>query len=79
VLPKDGEEFQRLVEYVRNTHAATHNQYELEVMEVFKIGRHGEESRYKKFSKFSNRQLLWHGSRTTNFCGILSQVCEQLV
>ena len=75
VLSKDSKEFKRLVEYVKNTHVATHMQYELEVMEVFKVDRHGEKERYEPFSKLHNRQLLWHGSRTTNFCGILSQVC----
>ena len=71
VLPKDSEEFKRLVEYVKNTHGAT---YELEVEEVFKVSRHGEEEIFKPYSSLHNRQLLWHGSRTTNFCGILSQV-----
>lgn len=74
MLPKDSEEFKRLVKYVGNTHGATHTQYQLEVMEVFKMSRHGEEKRYKRFSHLNNKQLLWHGSRTTNFCGILSQV-----
>ena len=60
---------------MHNTHGATHTQYDLEVMEVFKTSRHDEDKRYNKFSELHNRQLLWHGSRTTNFCGILSQVC----
>ena len=74
VLKKDADEFKILQKYVQNTHAATHNQYNLEVMEVFKVVRHGEEKRFKPFSKLHNRMLLWHGSRTTNFVGILSQV-----
>ena len=41
---------------------------------VFKIERKGESERYEKNSKMSNRKLLWHGSRITNFAGILSQV-----
>ena len=73
VLPKDGEEFAMLVDYVHNTHGATHTQYKLEVQEVFKIVREGEKKRYKPFSKLHNRMLLWHGSRTTNYVGILSQ------
>lgn len=73
VLDKESDEFKRLVEYVSNTHAITHNQYKLEVMEVFKIERHGEKKRYKPFSKLDNRMLLWHGSRLTNYVGILSQ------
>ena len=73
VIPNDSEEFKRLVEYVSNTHAVTHNQYQLEVMEIFELTRRGESKRFKPFSKFDNRMLLWHGSRLTNYVGILSQ------
>lgn len=75
VLPKDGEEFGMIVDYVRNTHGATHTSYDLEVLEAFELSRHGEEKRYKPFRKLHNRMLLWHGSRTTNYVGIISQVC----
>ena len=73
VLIKDSEEFKMLEEYVANTHAPTHSSYSLELMDVFKIERHGEGKRYKPFKKLPNRKLLWHGSRTTNYAGILSQ------
>lgn len=73
VLDKDTDEFELLKQYVRNTHAATHTQYDLEILEVFKVKRNGEEKRYKPFRKLHNRKLLWHGSRLTNFAGILSQ------
>ncbi|XP_064402675.1 poly [ADP-ribose] polymerase 1-like isoform X3 [Halichondria panicea] len=73
VLPKGSDEFSMLQEYVSNTHAVTHSQYSLEVLEVFKVDREGEGKKYKLFSKLHNRQLLWHGSRKTNFVGILSQ------
>ena len=73
VLTKDSEEFKMLKEYVTNTHAPTHSSYSLELMDVFKIERHGEDKRYKPFKKVPNRKLLWHGSRTTNYAGILSQ------
>ncbi|XP_024936597.1 poly [ADP-ribose] polymerase isoform X2 [Cephus cinctus] len=73
VLDKSSEEFKIIQEYVKNTHAATHTQYNLEVEDVFVIKRHGEDQRFKPFKKLHNRKLLWHGSRTTNFAGILSQ------
>lgn len=73
-LHKDGEEFKRLTDYVKNTHGSTHTMYQLEVEDVFKVVRQGEEKKFKPFSSLHNRQLLWHGSPTTNFCGILSQV-----
>ncbi len=42
-------------------------------LQVFKVERKGESSRYRPFSKLPNRRLLWHGSRVTNVAGILSQ------
>ncbi|XP_066550886.1 poly [ADP-ribose] polymerase 1 [Amia ocellicauda] len=73
VLDKASKEAQIILDYVRNTHAATHNTYTLEVEEIFKIVREGEYQRYRPFKDLPNRQLLWHGSRTTNLAGILSQ------
>lgn len=60
-------------DYMKKSHAATHSDYRLKVTQVHRIERHGEQKKFKKFEKFENRQLLWHGSRTTNFVGILSQ------
>ena len=69
LLPKDSEEFKRLVEYVKNTHRATHTMYELEVMEIFKVARHGEEERFKSslltqqtalLVQLQHHQLLWY-------------------
>jgi poly [ADP-ribose] polymerase 1 len=71
-IDKSGEEFALIKKYVENTHAATHNTYGLEILEVFKVARQGEKRRFKPFKKLHNRQLLWHGSRTTNYAGILS-------
>ena len=33
----------------------------------------GEGSRFGPFKQMHNRMLLWHGSRATNYAGILSQ------
>uniref|UniRef100_A0AAX7TFW2 Poly [ADP-ribose] polymerase n=1 Tax=Astatotilapia calliptera TaxID=8154 RepID=A0AAX7TFW2_ASTCA len=73
VVDKTTSEAEIIVQYVKNTHAATHNTYTLEVQEIFKIVREGEHQRYRPFEELHNRQLLWHGSRTTNYAGILSQ------
>ncbi|XP_046383121.1 poly [ADP-ribose] polymerase [Ischnura elegans] len=73
VVDKESEMFGILQKYVKNTHAETHGQYDLDVIEVFQISRHGEGKRYKPFRKLHNRKLLWHGSRLTNYAGILSQ------
>ena len=73
VLSKDSEEFKTLRKYVDQTHASTHTMYKLEIEQVFKVSRNGEEKRFKPFKKLPNRKLLWHGSRTTNYAGILSK------
>merc|ERR1712079_547751 len=73
VLGRDTEEWSVLEEEVKNTHAATHTQYSLQIEEIFKVSRKGEAKRFKPFKALPNRKLLWHGSRTTNFAGILSQ------
>lgn len=73
VLDKDSKEFKIIEEYTKNTHAATHTQYDLVIEDVFVVKREGEAKRYKPFKKLGNRKLLWHGSRTTNYAGILSQ------
>lgn len=71
-MAKDTEEFALLEKYVRNTHAQTHSNFELEIEDIFNVERVGESRRYKPFKKLHNRKLLWHGSRLTNFVGILS-------
>merc|ERR1712139_664676 len=45
----------------------------MELEAVFALNRDGEEAQYEKFVSMPNRQLLWHGSRLTNWAGILSQ------
>lgn len=43
------------------------------MFQVFKVNRHGENERYTKYKDLHNKKLLWHGSRLTNFVGIISQ------
>ncbi|CAF2823534.1 unnamed protein product [Rotaria sp. Silwood2] len=69
----NSEEFKIIEQYIIKTHAKTHDQYTLKLRELFKTTRDGEFDRFKKFQTVENHQLLWHGSRTTNFAGILSQ------
>ncbi|XP_006812383.1 poly [ADP-ribose] polymerase 1-like [Saccoglossus kowalevskii] len=73
VLEHKSDEFTMIEKYMKNTHAATHTQYSLELLDVYQLDRAGECSKYKPFKQLHNRQLLWHGSRTSNYAGILSQ------
>mmetsp|Transcript_14581 Transcript_14581/g.48297 ORF Transcript_14581/g.48297 Transcript_14581/m.48297 type:complete len:407 (-) Transcript_14581:407-1627(-) len=69
-IDKGSATHQLLQQYMANTHAATHGQYSLELEQAFEVERPGEAER---FVDKGNRQLLWHGSRLTNWAGILSQ------
>jgi hypothetical protein len=40
---------------------------------VFEVHRGLERQRFEPFEQLPNRRLLWHGSRITNFMGILSR------
>ena len=57
---------------MQTTHAPTHNQYSLEIQDVFTVSRREEKHAFLPF-KMLDRQLLWHGSPLTNMVGILSQ------
>lgn len=72
-LEHDSDEFKLIVKYVNNTHAATHSYYKLVVEDVLKVNRPVDSNKFETFKHFHNRKLLWHGSRLTNFAGILSQ------
>lgn len=77
-LNEDSEEFKIIKRYLESTHAPTHTEYKLQLKEVYALKRHEEYDRYKtildkKPELLSNRKLLWHGSRITNYVGIISQ------
>ncbi|CAI8603764.1 unnamed protein product [Vicia faba] len=67
------EEFSMIENYMKNTHAETHSNYTAEIVQIFRTSKEGEVDRFRKFSNTKNRMLLWHGSRLTNWTGILSQ------
>ncbi|XP_010325650.2 poly [ADP-ribose] polymerase 2 isoform X1 [Solanum lycopersicum] len=67
------QEYLMIENYMKNTHAKIHSGYAVDIVQVFRASRNGENERFQKFSDTSNRMLLWHGSRLTNWAGILSQ------
>ncbi|XP_029122740.1 poly [ADP-ribose] polymerase 2 isoform X3 [Elaeis guineensis] len=69
----DSQEFYMIKKYMLNTHAKTHANYTVDMERIFKVSRQGEYEHFRKFSNTKNRMLLWHGSRLTNWTGILSQ------
>ncbi|KAF4975387.1 hypothetical protein FZEAL_7817 [Fusarium zealandicum] len=74
-LDHKSNEFSHLEKYLNGSRGATHNM-SYEIKDIFRIERQGETKRFNnsQYAKIqSDRRLLWHGSRCTNFGGILSQ------
>ncbi|KAK3085759.1 hypothetical protein FSP39_008277 [Pinctada imbricata] len=69
-IGKSDDDFKLVNEYLQSTHASTHNQYKMQLEELFQVCKDEE---VKKFNDVGNRQLLWHGSRLTNWVGILNK------
>jgi poly [ADP-ribose] polymerase len=83
LIPLDAADplYQIVTKYVQSTHGVTHNQYTLRVCDVFRVEREGECARFQqhcatlldtKNTLTPNVHLLWHGSRLSNYVGILS-------
>ncbi|KAI0521356.1 poly polymerase catalytic domain-containing protein [Xylaria bambusicola] len=72
-LNQKSQEFSQLSNYLMNTRGHTHNA-RFQIQQIFRIERDGEFNRFDASHKtLRDRRLLWHGSRCTNFGGILSQ------
>ncbi|KAG1757989.1 poly polymerase catalytic domain-containing protein [Suillus lakei] len=75
-VARNSSEFKALARYISDTHGQTHY-FRSEVVHAFRVEREAETSAwlamgYDKLPA-GDRMLLWHGSRTTNFAGILKQ------
>lgn len=70
---RKGDEFRMVCDYVAKSKGPTHRGFQLEVEDVYELKREGDEERFRKHAALPNRRLLWHGSRRTNYVGILSQ------
>eukprot|EP00727_Mastigamoeba_balamuthi_P010035 m51a1_g5654 putative poly [ADP-ribose] polymerase (2347) ;mRNA; r:873460-881811 len=65
-LPAGGAEAKAIRQYATSTSSAT-------VRYVLKVQRKGEPERMAPFRALENHYLLWHGTRTENYIGILLQ------
>ncbi|XP_058506677.1 poly [ADP-ribose] polymerase 2 [Solea solea] len=70
-LDSSSHEFKLIEQYLQSTHAPTHQDYTMNVLDIFSVDREGESKNF--LTKLHNRTLLWHGSRLSNWVGILSQ------
>lgn len=76
VLDPASAEYDEISDYVKNTQLQPYNYLqnlnEFELVEVFTVSRREEVRRFRLFEETANRKLLWHGTRLTNFIGILT-------
>ncbi|XP_034267390.1 poly [ADP-ribose] polymerase 2 isoform X2 [Pantherophis guttatus] len=70
-LEKASDVFQVLERYLLSTHAPTHKNYTMTLIEAFEVNKKCSEATFR--FDLPNRMLLWHGSRLGNWAGILSQ------
>lgn len=70
-VPPSAHEYQIIERYLQSTHASTHRDYTMTVLDIFAVDREGETDNFLK--DIHNRTLLWHGSRLSNWVGILSK------
>lgn len=59
--------YKTIQQYIENNK----ERYKVTIDDIFEVDREGEEQRFKK--DIGNNWLLWHGSRVSNYVGILSQ------
>lgn len=71
-LDRRTREFQVISEMITQTRAAIHSHIDIQLDEVFEVEREGEKERFAPFESLRHHRLLFHGSRVSNFVGILS-------
>ncbi|KAJ1311334.1 hypothetical protein OPQ81_009829 [Rhizoctonia solani] len=76
-VARGSKEWETIANYMSGTHGATHSSYRGELRNLFRVERHGETENWNNagWNKLGDgeKMLLWHGSRSTNFAGILKQ------
>eukprot|EP01060_Flectonema_neradi_P002463 TRINITY_DN11524_c0_g1_i1.p1 TRINITY_DN11524_c0_g1~~TRINITY_DN11524_c0_g1_i1.p1 ORF type:complete len:596 (+),score=136.21 TRINITY_DN11524_c0_g1_i1:61-1848(+) len=64
-------EYSKIVNVMKETHGGTHSNFKLRVDDIFEVDHPNAAKHPSDSSK--NRYMLWHGSRKTNWVGILSE------
>ena len=69
-VARASETWKKIEESISSTHASTHQLYTMELVDIFSLDKEAET---KEFKGLGNTRLLYHGSRLSNWAGILSQ------
>ncbi|XP_053402809.1 poly [ADP-ribose] polymerase 2-like [Mercenaria mercenaria] len=57
-LDHSSDEFKMVETYLQNTHAKTHNQYKMKIIDIFDVSKHGEKERFNDVGN-SNQLQIW--------------------
>lgn len=69
-IDKSSDIWKTIDEFIQKGKCPTHNYYQLELLDCYELEREGEKEKYTE--NIGNKMLLWHGSRLTNYVGILT-------
>jgi len=66
-VEKNTEEYEKIATYLKNTRGY----YNLDLIDVFRVGRAGEDERFQEHDPITHRKLLWHGTNVAVVVAIL--------
>jgi len=69
LLETTGGEYKAIEQYARNTSQG----HGMRIKHVYRLQRKGEAERHQQWKNLANHFLLWHGSGTSNYIGIMSE------
>eukprot|EP01112_Ceratiomyxa_fruticulosa_P022648 TRINITY_DN836_c0_g2_i5.p1 TRINITY_DN836_c0_g2~~TRINITY_DN836_c0_g2_i5.p1 ORF type:complete len:732 (-),score=124.26 TRINITY_DN836_c0_g2_i5:133-2328(-) len=74
-IEKSSPKYQMIERYLTNTFEPEYYPFTIELEDVFDVERHLEAQRFSVYdaAPSSSKMLLWHGSRLSNWVGIISQ------
>ncbi|XP_060587154.1 protein mono-ADP-ribosyltransferase PARP3-like [Ruditapes philippinarum] len=72
LVDKKSDEFKKIQTYTSNTSGSGYfYRGNAKIKDVWKVGRIGEDKRFKEHDKITNRKLLWHGTNVAVVAAIL--------
>lgn len=66
-VEKNTEEYEKIDKYLKNTRGY----YKLDLLDVFRVDRSGEDERFQEHDHITHRKLLWHGTNVAVVVAIL--------
>jgi poly [ADP-ribose] polymerase len=56
-MDKNTDTYKLIEQYLQSTHATTHQQYKMQIEEIFEVEKEGEK---ESFNDLGNKMLLWY-------------------